>query len=456
MATDDDHTENTNGDYTSVPIEDQDKRLANSIKAKLLTASPLSATCCIFRVPEVLRRFDKKAYEPDVVAIGPYHRKKPSLQPMEDVKKWYLHNLLSRMNMSMLSLIQGIKGFETRARECYQEPLDVDDEENEFMEIMIIDGCFLIELFRKETYSSLRSLDDPIFNMACMHQYLYHDLSLLENQLPWFVLQNLYYLTMPNEERNLSLSELVLKFFRAYFSLTISYETRPRFDIENLHILDLIRNVLLSSYPDTDQTESSSTNGDDKPKLIPCVTNLLEAGVKFRKGSPGMMNIEFENGIFVIPPLSIQETTEPMFRNLIAFEQCYHSCQDKITSYAILMDSLINTGRDMEHLVKHEIIDNWLSAEDASQFFNRLYFDTFVTKFYYSDLCKRVNGYYRTKWHKWRATLIRDYFTTPWTIISLVAAFILLVLTFLQTYYSIKQSYSSDDKQNPANSTRLL
>ena len=36
----------------------------------------------------------------------------------------------------------------------------------------------------------------------------------------------------------------------------------------------------------------------------------------------------------------------------------------------------------MEYLVENGIIDNWLSAEAASQFFNKLYNDTFVTKFY--------------------------------------------------------------------------
>ena len=195
-------------------MEDKDQILENSMKAKLHTAvSPLSGKCCIFRVPEVLRRLNEKAYEPAIVAIGPYHRNKRSLQPMEDVKKWYLKNLLSRMNMSLLSLIKGIRESETLARACYQEPID-----DEFMEIMIIDGCFLIELFRKEADSYLRSMDDPIFNMACMHQYLYHDLLLLENQLPWFILQNLFNLTMRNDRRNVSLIKLVLDFF-LYLSL---------------------------------------------------------------------------------------------------------------------------------------------------------------------------------------------------------------------------------------------
>ena len=211
--------------------------------------------------------------------------------------------------------------------------------------------------------------------------------------------------------------------------------------MENLHILDLLRGELVSSYDDTDQTESSTSIEGEKELMIPCVTRLLEAGVKFKKGSGGIMNINFTNGNFEIPPLLILETTETMFRNLIAFEQCYRNCETKITSYAVLMDSLINTGKDVEYLVENGIIVDWLSAEDASQFFNRLYNDTSLPKFYYTKLVKSVHDHYIRKRHRWRATLMRQYFTSPWSVISLIGAIILLVLTFLQTFYLIKQSY---------------
>ena len=57
--------------------------------------------------------------------------------------------------------------------------------------------------------------------------------------------------------------------------------------MENLHILDLIRDQLVSSYPDTDLTKSSTSNDIEvgvvskERYTIPCVTMLLEAVVKF-------------------------------------------------------------------------------------------------------------------------------------------------------------------------------
>ena len=35
-------------------------------------------------------------------------------------------------------------------------------------------------------------------------------------------------------------------------------------DLENLHILDLIRNVVVSSYSDADQTRTTSTDNEKK------------------------------------------------------------------------------------------------------------------------------------------------------------------------------------------------
>ena len=67
----------------TVHTEDRYQILKNSKIVKLRTVSPSSRNCCIFRVPEVLRRLNEKAYESDIVAIGPYNRNKRSLRLLE-------------------------------------------------------------------------------------------------------------------------------------------------------------------------------------------------------------------------------------------------------------------------------------------------------------------------------------------------------------------------------------
>ncbi|KAH7518886.1 hypothetical protein FEM48_Zijuj09G0218600 [Ziziphus jujuba var. spinosa] len=188
--------------------------------------------------------------------------------------------------------------------------------------------------------------------MSCMYEFFLHDLLLLENQLPWFVLQHLFALTGGNDHDHSSSSftELVLHFFRHNFPQTSPSISTSRLHAKNLHIVDLIRNVLTSlsqddqsdypvpvSYyvPETHQSDQSDqsdqhdqsdypydyyvpeTHQSDqrdqsdytdlrmprvparpqplsaRPQLIPCVTKLMEAGVKFTKSSSdNMMDIK--------------------------------------------------------------------------------------------------------------------------------------------------------------------
>ncbi|PRQ44794.1 hypothetical protein RchiOBHm_Chr3g0483171 [Rosa chinensis] len=286
--------------------------------------------------------------------------------------------------------------------------------------------------------------------MDCMLQYLCHDLMLLENQLPWFVLEILYRLTVEEYIYYPSLSTMVLLTFSSQGSLLhnvesyLSHNGLDDGDDEDededdaiLHILDLIRSTLVFRFR--------------KVKSLPCLsqvklppaTTLSEAGVEFRRACmEGMMNIDFKDGVFTIPQLSIAEMTEPLLRNIIALEQCCHGRSHKITSYFILMHSLIASSKDIYFLCEKEIFLNWFSSENAYKIFNKLYDDTFLKNFYYGELCAEVNNYYNVLWNRWLEKLKRDHLYNPWKITSLVAAFILLALTLLQTTYTIQQYYS--------------
>ncbi|KAI8012102.1 UPF0481 protein [Camellia lanceoleosa] len=94
-----------------------------------------------------LRRQNEKAYEPLMVAISPYHRGKAKLKQMEERKLWYLEQLLNReKNKSVNEYIMAIKELEERARNCYAETMRL--ESDEFVEMMLLDSFFKIELFR--------------------------------------------------------------------------------------------------------------------------------------------------------------------------------------------------------------------------------------------------------------------------------------------------------------------
>ncbi|KAL6292140.1 hypothetical protein ACE6H2_000282 [Prunus campanulata] len=448
--------------------------LKESMRRKLGPAvSPLPSTCCIFKVPQVLRRHNTKAYQPDVVSIGPYHRHSEELQRMETVKQWYFRNLLTRMKISAQEFIQrindetenGIIEFEKRARSFYAEPLD-HLKEKELMEIMILDGCFVVQLLQNFKDHKDEKDDDPILNMDCMFQYVCHDLLLLENQLPWFVLICLYRLTLGSDSGNApKFSELLLNAFGTLASLFLSCKFYLKYlnhhevdDNEVLHILDLTRTSIVFT-PEEEDTGSdnrppTSTNLQNYKKFlccfaekeeeeiiseIPTATALSEAGVRFEKTSEKNPNIEFKNGVFKIPELAVGELTEPLLRNLIAFEQCYHGRSHQITSYAVIMDNLISSDKDIKLLSENKILSNWLNVEDVSKFFNSLYIDTTVD-FQYERLFGEVNKYYRVKWNKHLEQLRSDYFSSPWKIIALTVGILILLVTLMQFILSVLSS----------------
>ena len=64
--------------------------IANSLREQLKIRKAFSQACCIYRVPERLRKLNEKAFTPRVVSIGPLHRGKENLKAMEDHKIMYL------------------------------------------------------------------------------------------------------------------------------------------------------------------------------------------------------------------------------------------------------------------------------------------------------------------------------------------------------------------------------
>ncbi|PRQ36324.1 hypothetical protein RchiOBHm_Chr4g0390181 [Rosa chinensis] len=137
----------------------------------------------------------------------------------------------------------------------------------------------------------------------------------------------------------------------------------------------------------------------------------------------------FRNGILEIPQLNVGMSSETLFRNLIAIEQCFHGYSNVITSYAIFMDNLISSKEDMELLCKKQVIGNWMSDEDGCEFFSNLYKDIPHNKFYYYGLCKQVNARYRSRWYTWLALLKSEKFSNPWRILAFGIGIIVLILT---------------------------
>ena len=142
-----------------------------------------------------------------------------------------------------------------------------------------------------------------------------------------------------------------------------------------------------------------------------------------------------------IPPLTIEDRTESFFRNLIAYEQyCPDNQLSYITDYMRFVDCLIDSPKDVAILSRRGIIDNWLGNDEVvSTIFNRI--SDAVTApsnhFQYADIFNKVNVHCSKRWNRWMAKLNRNYLNSPWALISVLAASVLLLLTFAQTYCTV-------------------
>lgn len=124
----------------------------------------------------------------------------------------------------------------------------------------------------------------------------------------------------------------------------------------------------------------------------------------------------------------------------MAFEQCHNSSSKHLTTYATFLDSLVNTAKDVEYLSDCNIIENFFGTEaEVARFINNLGKDVAfdIDLCYLSKLFNDVHDYYQNSWHVQWAGFKYRYFDTPWSFISALAAFVLLLLTVTQTFYTV-------------------
>ncbi|KAG5521874.1 hypothetical protein RHGRI_034188 [Rhododendron griersonianum] len=162
--------ESTCSEQVSVDIDKLNELLACALRDKLHEESPSLSENCIFKVPGTLRRRNETSYEPKIFSTGPFHSEKNRLGPMEKIKMWYLHCLLVRLPIppeeSLQHFIRKIRELAKRTINCYAEKIDLN--ENELVEMMIVDGCFLLELFRRDAWAGVRfekGTPDDILNI---------------------------------------------------------------------------------------------------------------------------------------------------------------------------------------------------------------------------------------------------------------------------------------------------
>jgi hypothetical protein len=421
--------------------------LVDSMGKDLRSLSPLSPECVIYKVPErLLRRVKKNAYTPKVVSIGPLHHcGNRALRAMEEHKLRYLGDFIRQTGERLEFFLDFVRNKEAKLRGCYAETMQFSVDE--FVKIILVDAAFVVEVLLKSFIPKLQDENDRIFKKPWLIQDVWTDMLLLENQLPFFILEDLFgevhWSQSDGEETaTLTFNKLTEEFFKSRMEspgIEDRWEEICSGDFKIKHFVDLLRHLQLKPVKERSESEQMKL----KKLTMPIVTQLHEAGVRFQVSrSKNLFDIIFDKkkGILKIPSFILSAETELTIRNSLAFEQCHYS-EKHINDYVIIMNRLVDTRKDIELLVKEGIVENRFSytreLREGSNFLNKLADGAILDEnnFYFASLSEELNAYYNTSWHKWKANLKQKYFITPWSDISLLAAVFLLIL--IQTVCSV-------------------
>lgn len=429
--------------HHSIKIWEVNKTRLESMQQKIVETTPTllsrsagSSTCSIFRVPQSFIDINGRCYQPQIVSIGPYHHGQPHLKMIEEHKWRFLGTLLHRTQSKGLSLedyLKAVQPLESKARECYSEIVKYDTDE--FIEMMVLDGCFIIELFRKLGDLVPFEPDDPLISMSWVYSFFLRDLIRLENQIPFFILKCLFDLsTLPGEESGPSLAKLALNFFNNAFPIPDEVLDLQK-NLDGKHLLDFVRASLI---PPKDPDHMQYNNPSH---VIHCVSKLRRSGIKLKPGkATSFLVINFRHGVLEMPSIVIDDFMSAFLINCVAYEQCHKSCSKHMTTYTTLLDCLVNTFKDVEYLSDHDIIENYYGTDsELARLINNMGKDVTldIDRCYLAKVFDDVNQYYRNNWHVTWASFRYTYFNTPWSFISAFAALVLLILTVIQTCYTV-------------------
>lgn len=428
----------------------------------------------IFRVPAHVRDASKELYEPRLVSIGPYYRDRAALRTMEQHKWRYMRELMRRPHSlpPLDSYVRAVRNVEQKARCCYSERTDIscsaaqsepsgggEIEEarspggpgpapDGFAEMLMLDGCFILELLAKWHNREKDKLCDVAWGLPLLHS----DLLLLENQIPFVVLQTLFRVVSPTATR-LHLFMLILPRLKfSYYKLSTAKEL-DQTEIQPQHLLHLFYEAIMPRPDETASVHEHSTPptllrqvinwlkkpvirskpADSTPTLVPpSVTQLREAGVRFeKKESPRhMFDIAFDRntGVLEMPQMELDYANKALLVNLVAFEQTRDlpGAARRLSSYVALVGGLVRTGKDVEHLQKHDIIQNLLDGDDeaATKFFQHLGDCSSLDykNHMFADMFTELRDFYDSSWQRHRAKFLRDHCSSPWAVLALVVA----------------------------------
>ncbi|KAG4388357.1 hypothetical protein JHK82_025308 [Glycine max] len=232
--------------------------------------------------------------------------------------------------------------------------------------------------------------------------------------------------------------------------LTWTLATLKRLKVTNIPLPQPVKRPLdaILNMPTTFQKFSSSEtppSETEAPAVVvtfPSVRELHSVGIHFQPSKGGITTIEFDEkkGIFYLPVLKLDVNSEVIMRNLVAHEALSKPDFLIFTRYTELMRGIIDTVEDVKLLKNEGILESSssLSVEETEELFNGMSKSIGPTKTEKLDeTVKKVNKYFRDKQKAKPYRILNNYVYSSWRFLTLLATFVLLAMTILQSFCSV-------------------
>ncbi|KAL8037006.1 hypothetical protein ABFX02_11G012300 [Erythranthe guttata] len=447
------------------------------------------------------RQPNKHVYDPEIISLGPYHHGKASLREAEVFKYLCLDWFAEGDENKKLHLYNKVLEKIDDIRSCYADVTIVEVEKYDDKRLgmmMLLDGCFIINLMNNCTGIENNNHSDWLAccGMAASIQIMISDVFVLENQIPFQVIQLLL-----QERKQETVESLVQRFIGWTMKMQVQYQFNIVRENEEppIHILEACRRAFvetpksrhkrkpepkpkqhtgvireneelppihiseqLSEHTNLRENEPKQPTGIRVHKWLRCglsrkisevevshtsfrsVMDLKAKGIHFKpRRSHSVVDVTFKShalfGQLKLPIQYVSPQTRVTLSNLIAYEVSPNSgATPAVLAYVIFMKSLVETPADVKELQRKGIlINSFPTHEKAVEVFSEI--DTFgygdIDTF--AQVKSYVEAHCRNRAKTWLADLIHTRFETPWSAIALFAALLLLILTFLQTWYTM-------------------
>lgn len=393
-----------------------------------------------------LRDLSQNPFNPQVVAIGPLHREDENLQAYEKQKADFVQELLQLSNQTLQNCVKKTLSSMDRIRAFYDKTKIEKYNDDELAKIVVMDACFILQFIR--FILQLSSTELQIFLCPSSIKIkksnwrsspIIHDLVLLENQIPYFVLEDIFDLTISQFQPLTSLPDFLLVLVQIFNVFETDITAGDFYPIvPHDHLLGFLEKCY---WPPKKYSPSLELS----PSLQTHTTvELHKTGIIFKpnRGIKWQMAMELKSSRWYwgkpalrMPALHIDKFTALVLRNLIAYEQA-SGFGLYVTSYAMAMDMLVDTEDDISKLIESKVVINHLRSDEwAAYMIKSLCKEIPVQKFCYVDLWQQLDSHYNSYKPK---NNIATYFSSPWIILALVAGIAIVALTMLQNIFTVK------------------